>query len=248
MASPLLELRNVETGYGGVKVLWGANLEVPVGQVCCVLGPNGAGKTTMAQLIAGILPSWGGKVHFDGADITQASPESRARSGIAHVPQGRRVFPELTVTENLQVARFAARGRIDPETESFIHELFPKLSQLAKAQAGRLSGGEQQMLAVARALMTEPRLLILDEPSLGLAPVLVDSLYETISQIRSHGVSILLIEQVVQAAMGVADSIVILESGRTKASGPVEDFKDQSIIARAYLGESLEDDAWNEFG
>ncbi|MGB8361930.1 MAG: ABC transporter ATP-binding protein [Acidimicrobiia bacterium] len=246
-STALLELRDVESGYGGVKVLWGATLEVHAGQVCCVLGPNGAGKTTMALLIAGTLPCWGGVIEFEGFDITQTSPEARARSGIAHVPQGRRVFPELTVAENLQVARFAAKGRVDPGTEDFIHELFPKLGALKKSQAGRLSGGEQQMLAVARALMTEPRLLILDEPSLGLAPVLVDSLYETVARIRDHGVAILLIEQVVQAAMRVADTIVILESGRTKASGPVDRFRDQEIIARAYLGDTLGDDAWDEF-
>lgn len=233
--SHLLELSAVQTGYGNVKALWDASVEIAAGEVCAVLGPNGAGKTTMGLVVTGALPCWTGSVTFDGEDVTDRAPEARARAGIAHVPQGRRVFPELTVNENLQVARFAARGRASSDTEDFVHGLFPKLSSLSKASAGRLSGGEQQMLAVGRALMTEPRLLVLDEPSLGLAPLLVDSLYEAVAKIRDRGVSILLIEQVVKAALGVANQVMILESGRTIARGSVDDFNEQDI-AQAYMG------------
>lgn len=235
MTEALLKVEDVATGYGSVQALWGFSIDIRHGEVCCVLGPNGAGKTTMGLVVTGALPCWAGAIRFDGDDITGKSPEARARSGIAHVPQGRRVFPELTVQENLQVARFAAGKRTSDKTEEFVDDLFPQLGHLSKAPAGRLSGGEQQMLAVGRALMTEPRLLVLDEPSLGLAPLLVDSLYEAIVRIRTRGVSILLIEQVVKAALGVADQVAILESGRLKAAGPVEEF-DEEDIAEAYMG------------
>ena len=235
MSDALLSVSNVSTGYGSVRALWDIDLEVKRGEVTCVLGPNGAGKTTLCLAITGALECWDGQIVFDGSDVTEQSPELRARSGIGHVPQGRRVFPDLTVKENLEVARFAAGSRASEETASFVHELFPKLRELNKATAGRLSGGEQQMLAVGRALMTEPHLLVLDEPSLGLAPLLVDNLYEAISRIRDRGVSILLVEQVVNAALGVADQVAVLESGRTVDSGPVESF-DEAAIARAYMG------------
>lgn len=240
MGDPVLQLKGVEAGYGGIQVLWDLDLEVGAGEVCCVLGPNGAGKSTMAQAIAGTIPVSRGSVKLDGVEISQLKPEGRARSGIAHVPQGRRVFPELNVRENLEVARFAAGNRASPATEEFVFDLFPKLASLARASAGRLSGGEQQMLAVSRALMTEPKVLVLDEPSLGLAPLLVSNLYQAISRIRERGVAIVLIEQVVQEALGVSDTVIVLESGRVRASGPVGDFADQDVIARAYLGSGLD--------
>lgn len=235
MTEALLKVEDVATGYGSVQALWDFSIDIRHGEVYCVLGPNGAGKTTMGLVVTGALPCWSGAIRFDGNDITGRSPETRARAGIAHVPQGRRVFPELTVDENLQVARFAAGKRASEETEEFVHDLFPKLGHLSKSSAGRLSGGEQQMLAVGRALMTEPRLLVLDEPSLGLAPLLVDGLYEAIVRIRTRGVSILLIEQVVKAALGVADRVMILESGRPKAAGPVNEFNEEDI-AEVYMG------------
>lgn len=235
MGVPLLQLEGIGAGYGPIQVLWELDLVVGAGEVCCVLGPNGAGKSTLAQVVAGTLNARGGTITLDGTDVTNLKPEGRARSGIAHVPQGRRVFPELTTQENLEVARFAARDRASHATAAFVDELFPKLARLSGISAGRLSGGEQQMLAVARALMTEPRVLILDEPSLGLAPRLVADLYQAIERIRDRGVAIILIEQVVQAALGVSDTVLILESGRSRASGPVAEFNHE-IIARAYLG------------
>jgi branched-chain amino acid transport system ATP-binding protein len=231
----LLSLHGVNAGYGRIRVLWDVELAVDAGRVLCVLGPNGAGKTTMAQVITGTLPVFSGQIRYEGEEITNRTPEARARAGIALVPQGRHVFPELSVRENLEVARFAARSRARSDTRDFIMDLFPKLAELLGAQAGRLSGGEQQMLAVGRALMTEPRLLIMDEPSLGLAPLLVSNLYQSIVRIRERGVAILLIEQVVQKALDVSDQVVLLESGRVGAVGPVGEF-DQDRIAEAYLG------------
>lgn len=235
----LLEVREVSSGYVGVQVLWGLSLSVEAGSLCCVLGPNGAGKTTLARTVTGALPSWSGEVLLNGTSITHSSPEARARVGVAHVPQGRRVFADMTVEENLEVARFAAKGREDPTSLPFVYELFPKLKHLGGQQAGRLSGGEQQMLAVGRSLMTEPRLLVMDEPSLGLAPFLVSMLYEAIARIRDRGVAVLLIEQVVEAALSVADTVAVLESGRVAASGPASDFRDSEALAAAYLGGSV---------
>lgn len=235
MSETLLSGSHLSSGYGSVRAMWDVDLEVKRGEVTCVLGPNGAGKTTLCLAVAGALRCWEGQIHLGGEDVTNQTPEARARSGIGHVPQGRRVFPDLTVDENLEVARFAAGGRASVETEWFVYELFPKLTELKKATAGRLSGGEQQMLAVGRALMTEPQLLVLDEPSLGLAPLLVNNLYSAIARIRDRGVSILLVEQAVSAALGVADQVTILESGRTVDSGPVASF-DEAAIARAYMG------------
>lgn len=235
----LLQLDGVGAGYGAIQVLWDLDLKVSAAEVCCVLGPNGAGKSTMAQVVAGTLSARSGRIVLDGVDVTNLKPEGRAWSGIAHVPQGRRVFAELTARENLEVARFAARDRASHDTEDFVDDLFPKLAQLSKMSAGRLSGGEQQMLAVARALMTEPRVLILDEPSLGLAPRLVSNLYKAIGRIRDRGVAIILVEQVVRSALGVSDTVIVLESGRVRASGPAADFN-QDVITRAYLGGGYE--------
>ncbi len=234
--SSLLEIREVNSGYVGVQVLWDLSLSVEAGSLCCVLGPNGAGKTTLARTITGAIPAWSGDVMLDGSSISRATPEARARIGVAQVPQGRRVFADMTVEENLEVARFAARGREDPTSLPFVYELFPKLKHLGGQQAGRLSGGEQQMLAVGRSLMTEPRLLVMDEPSLGLAPLLVGMLYEAIARIRDRGVAVLLIEQVVEAALGVADTVAVLESGRVAAYGPASEFRDSEALKSAYLG------------
>jgi branched-chain amino acid transport system ATP-binding protein len=235
----VLRLEAVSTGYKGSRVLWAIDLAVEAGELLCVLGPNGAGKTSLAMCISGVLPLWTGSLQFEGTDISRAAPEHRARMGIIQVPQGRRVFPDLTVEENFRVARIAAGRRASAETERLVFELFQPLVPLRSVPAGRLSGGEQQMVALGRALYAEPRLLILDEPSLGLAPLLVQGLYRAIHRIKETGVSVLLIEQVVAAALGVADRVAVLETGGIVDAGPVERFRDPSVLAHSYLGGSL---------
>jgi branched-chain amino acid transport system ATP-binding protein len=239
MTTPTLEVHEIAAGYGGTQALWDVSLAVAPRSLTCVLGPNGAGKTSLARVLAGSLRSWRGDVRVDGVSVSHWSPERRARAGIVHVPQGRRVFADLTVQENLRVALFAARKRASAETPEFVETLFPELPRRRQQLAGSLSGGEQQMLAVARALMAEPRLLILDEPSLGLAPILVENLYHAIQRIRERGVAILLIEQMVGAALAVADEVTVIESGRVVASGPAEVFRDVEVLARAYMGEGV---------
>jgi branched-chain amino acid transport system ATP-binding protein len=234
----LLAVESLSTGYGRTKVLWDVSLSLRPSSVMCVLGANGAGKTTLARTLAGLVPAWEGRIMFDGARIDRMTPEARARAGVVLVPQGRRVFPELTVDENLAVARFAARGRGRPDMLNKVRELFPALGALSKRRAGSLSGGEQQMLATGRALMAEPRLLILDEPSLGLAPVVVQTLYDAIRRIAEHDVAILLIEQLVGEALAVAQDVAVLEAGRIVVTGDAERFRDQSVLAETYLGGS----------
>ncbi len=235
----VLDVRNLSTGYGGARVLWEIDLQVGPGELLAVLGPNGAGKTTLALAVSGVLPAWSGSIAFSGTDVTRASPERRARMGIIQVPQGRHVFPDLSVEENLQVARFAAGRRASEATERLVSELFEPLAPLRHVPAGRLSGGEQQMVAVGRALYAEPRLLVLDEPSLGLAPLLVQGLYRAIQRIKGTGVSVLLIEQTVGAAIRVADRVAVLEAGHVVDGGPVERFRDPAVLAHSYLGGSL---------
>jgi len=235
----VLDVRKLSAGYGGARVLWEIDLQVGPGELLAVLGPNGAGKTTLALAVSGVLPAWSGSIAFSGTDVTRASPERRARMGIIQVPQGRHVFPDLSVEENLQVARFAAGRRASKTTERLVSELFEPLAPLRNVPAGRLSGGEQQMVAVGRALYAEPRLLVLDEPSLGLAPLLVQGLYRAIQRIKGTGVSVLLIEQTVGAAIRVADRVAVLEAGHVVDDGPVERFRDPAVLAHSYLGGSL---------
>jgi len=235
----VLDVKGLATGYRGAPILWEVDLSVEPGELLAVLGPNGAGKTTLALAVSGVLPAWGGSIVFDGEDVTRATPERRARVGMIQVPQGRHVFPDLTVEENLLAARFAAGHRASKATESLVYELFEALVPLRRVAAGRLSGGEQQMVAVGRALFAEPRLLILDEPSLGLAPLLVQGLYRAIGRIKATGVSVLLIEQMVGAALGVADRVAVLEAGRIVDTGEVARFRDPAVLAHSYLGGSL---------
>ena len=231
-----LEVSAVCAGYSGTQVLWGVDLQIDAGEVVSVLGPNGAGKTTMASAIMGLLPVKSGTVAFKGVDVTRASPTVRARAGLALVPQGRRVFADLTVEENLAVARAAAGSRADSGTRAFLSDLFPKLDMLAGRVAGTLSGGEQQMLAVGRALLAEPDLIVLDEPSLGLSPVMVADLYSALEQVAQRSVAILLIEQMVGPALALADRVLILDTGRIVARGAPDDFGSAEDLAAAYLG------------
>ncbi|HWM35067.1 MAG TPA: ABC transporter ATP-binding protein [Pseudolysinimonas sp.] len=234
--SALLEVDSLAVAYGTRRIIWDFGIAVDANRISVLLGPNGAGKTTLAKAISGTLPVVGGDIRLDGESILGIDPEGRAKRGLIHVPQGRRVFADLTVTENLLVARFAAGRREVAETVDFVYALFPKLQELGHRQAGSLSGGEQQMLAVGRALMAEPRALVLDEPSLGLSPVMVENLYRAIASVRDRGIGLLLIEQMVGAALSVADEVTVLENGRVAASGGVEEFRSSGELLSAYLG------------
>jgi branched-chain amino acid transport system ATP-binding protein len=230
----MLTVERLDVAYGGSQVLWGVDLKVGAGEVVCLMGRNGVGKTTLLKTIMGLLPPRGGRVTFEGADITGWSSDRRARAGLGYVPQGREVFPHLTVQENLTVAALGC-GRAGKWDD--VLELFPALAKLLGRKGGVLSGGEQQMLAIGRALMANPRLLLLDEPSMGLAPVLVEQIFETVQDINREGTTILLVEQNAAMALDVARRAYVLETGTVVLSGAAADLAQDPDVRRAYLGE-----------
>ena len=228
----MLRLDDVHAGYGRVPVLHGVSLEVGPGEVVAVLGANGAGKSTTLKTISGILHPSRGSVRFEGRDISRADPGTIVRMGLLHCPEGRQVFPDLTVRENLAMGGYA-RGRRDPAK---VLETFPALRDRLGQAAGTLSGGEQQMLAIGRSLMGEPRLLMLDEPSLGLAPMIVEWIFEIIAGFRARGVAVLLVEQNAALALSVADRAYILAHGEVRHAGAASDLHGSDAVQRAYLG------------
>ena len=240
-ASPeiLLEARDLDLFYGDIQVVWGASFRVHAGEVVAVLGPNGAGKTTTLRAVSGTLRPRAGRVVFRGSDITRTPPHRIAGLGIAHVPEGRRVFPEMTVLENLEMGAYpalrAARAHLQPRLDK-VFELFPRLRDRRRQLAGTLSGGEAQMLAIARGLMSDPQLLILDEPSLGLMPLLVEHLFEAIRAVNAAGVTVLLVEQHLDEALSLAHRAYIIEAGRIVLEGRGNDLREQPQIRKAYLG------------
>ncbi len=238
-ASPLLELDGVETYYGPLRALSGVSLTVPEGTVKVILGSNGAGKSTLLGTIMGVLDGQPqrGTIMFRGERIDGMATEKIVRAGISYVPEGRRVFPELTVSENLKVGAYTVRDRQSTRrTLELVHDFFPLLAERQTQPAGTLSGGEQQMLAIGRALMNNPGLLWLDEPSLGLAPILVRQVFDIISQIRDEGVTVLLVEQNARMALKVADEGVVLESGEIVVSGTAADLVDNDEVEELYMG------------
>jgi branched-chain amino acid transport system ATP-binding protein len=234
--APLLAVDALTVAYGSVVAIRDVALEVRRGEIVTVLGPNGAGKTTLLRTIAGALRPQSGNVRFEGRRITGRGPEDVLRLGVALVPEGRHVFPRLSVEENLAVGAISRTDRdaIRDDTASFL-ERFPILGQRARQMAGTLSGGEQQQLSIARALMSRPRMLLLDEPSLGLAPIVVDRIFELILELRSQGVTILLVEQNVHRALDAADRAYVLSVGRLVASGATDELL-EGELERAYLG------------
>ena len=232
----LLSVRGLRAGYGAVNVLHDIELEVQRGELVVILGANGAGKTTTMRSISGTIPRQG-TITFDGTDITSSPPEQIVRMGIAQVPQGRGTFPELSVEENLRIGAYT---RSDKEVGLDIdlwYETFPRLSERRNQRAGSLSGGEQQMLAIARALMSRPRLLLCDEPSLGLAPLITKELFNIIGGLHDRwGISVLLVEQNANLAMHIAKRVYLLETGRIVASGDAETIANDDSIRKAYLG------------
>ena len=231
----LLEVEELEAGYGDVVVLRDVSFSVEQGQIAAILGPNGAGKTTTLRAVSGVLrPS--GRVSFDGDDITGKSPEAIARLGIAHVPEGRGTFAGLSVEENLRVGGYLRSDGVAEDIERS-YEYFPRLRERSSDAAGNLSGGEQQMLAVARGLMLKPRLLLLDEPSLGLAPVLTKELFKILGDIvREQDTTLLVVEQNANLVLGLADYAYVLEAGRIVLDGDAERMKGEEAVRHAYLG------------
>jgi branched-chain amino acid transport system ATP-binding protein len=234
----MLEIRNLSVAYGGLRALSDVSLSVGDGQFVTVVGPNGAGKSTLFKTICGIVPPVSGSIEFRGENLLTRRAASRAHLGVAHVPEGRQVFRTLTVLENLQMGAYPKAGRVQwHHTLERIHTLFPILSERASQLAGTLSGGEQQMLAIGRGLACAPRLLMLDEPSMGLAPAVADTIFERISQIhREDGVTILLVEQRVAEALELADRGYVLETGRIVLEGDYETLLADDRVRRSYLG------------
>jgi branched-chain amino acid transport system ATP-binding protein len=234
-----LEVRGIESGYGKIQVLWGVDVTLQEGSMAAVLGPNGAGKTTLLRTIMGIIRAWRGSVMMYGLDITSMPSHRRVELGLTMVPEGRRLFPDLTVRENLELGAYTrrARERIE-ETLELVFNLFPRLKERLHQKAGSLSGGEQQMLAMARALMTRPRVLMLDEPSQGLAPKIAWEVAEALDKIRREvGISVILVEQSVSLALKKADYIYLLEQGRVVLEGFREEVLARKLdIVRSYLG------------
>jgi branched-chain amino acid transport system ATP-binding protein len=237
MAENLLTIRELSAGHGAVRVLDGVAIDVAGGAVTALLGSNGAGKTTLMRLLAGLLAPTQGRISFDGADITNWPSHRRVAAGIALVPEGRRVFADMTIEENLRLGAVTPRARKDwMAARGQVFAMFPRLAERRWQSAGSLSGGEQQMLAMARGLMSSPRLLLLDEPTLGLAPQMVEIVFETIVALRCGGCTIFIAEQDVASTLDIADMAYVLENGRVALSGPARDLAGDERIRTAYLG------------
>jgi branched-chain amino acid transport system ATP-binding protein len=233
----LLTLEGVDAFYGDLQALHGVSLEVRAGELMALVGANAAGKTTTLRVISGTLPARGGRVLFDGQDLAAMPAHLRVAQGIVQVPEGRRLFPFMTVHENLLLGAHAAQARAQQEASlDYVLRLFPVLKDRATQLAGFLSGGEQQMCAIGRALMARPRLLMLDEPTLGIAPVLVQRIFETVAAINRDGVTILLVEQNVRRALALAHRAVALENGRVALAGPARELLSDDRLKKAYLG------------
>ena len=237
----MLQIDRLEVGYGALTVLRDINLTVNSGEIVTVIGANGAGKSTLLKSISGLLTPSGGTVQFNGVDISRRPAHQIVKLGVSQVPEGRQLFAELSVRDNLELGAFSwARSTAQKAKElDHVYDLFPILKERNDQMAGTLSGGEQQMLAVGRALMARPKLLLLDEPSLGLAPMLVRSIFETIVHLKAADLGILLVEQNARAALTMADRAYVLETGRVVAEGPGKALLADPQVQRSYLGESL---------
>jgi branched-chain amino acid transport system ATP-binding protein len=236
-ATALLEVGDVTAFYGDFQALWGVQFEIREGEIVALLGSNGAGKTTLLRVVSGLVRARTGAVRFGGQDITNVPPEAIVELGIAHVPEGRQLFPEMTVEENLRVGGHIARSRARRASnlEKF-YSIFPRLRERRKQMAGTLSGGEQQMLAVSRALMSEPRLLLLDEPSLGLSPLLAEQTLAMVKDIASRDLTILIVEQKVMEVLEISSRGYVIENGRFVAQGTAQELMNDPGVQQAYLG------------
>jgi branched-chain amino acid transport system ATP-binding protein len=234
----MLKIENLHIHYGGIHALRGVSLDVPDGQIISLIGANGAGKSTTLKAVMSLIPMTNGLIAFDGTDITRMETRDVVREGVVLCPEGRRVFPDLTIAENLTMGAFLRKDKegIARDTK-WVYDLFPRLFERKWQLAGTLSGGEQQMLAVGRALMSKPKLLMMDEPSLGLAPIVIKSIFEIIKEINRSGVNILLIEQNAKAALEISDYGYVMETGTIVLSGPGKDLLNNDEVRKAYLGE-----------
>jgi branched-chain amino acid transport system ATP-binding protein len=235
-ASTLLAVQDLRAGYGATEVLRGLDLAVAAGEIVAVLGSNGVGKSTLNCTLSGVVRARAGAIRFDGADIAGERPPAIVARGLIHVPEGRRIFPNLSVGENLDLGSYRRARARRAQNRERVFSIFPRLAERSAQRAGTLSGGEQQMLAIGRGLMAEPRLIILDEPSLGLSPLLVEELFALIKRIHAEGVSILLVEQNVVQSLDVADRAYILAEGTFVMSGTAKDIAADPALKRAYLG------------
>ncbi|MBW6409887.1 ABC transporter ATP-binding protein [Clostridium weizhouense] len=236
----MIKIDDLVVAYGGIEALKGISLEVPSGKIVTLVGANGAGKSTTLKSIVGLVKPKSGNIDYEGTDLTKINTEKMVKKGIALVPEGRRVFADLTVLENLKIGAYSRNDHhgIEEDLEK-VYELFPRLKERTWQAAGTLSGGEQQMLAIGRALMSRPKLIMMDEPSLGLAPIIVKELFEIIKKINKEGMTVLLIEQNANAALKIADIGYIMETGRIILTGTGKELLHNEEIKKAYLGESL---------
>lgn len=235
---PLLRIENLHTYYGHVHALKGIDLEVEEGEIVTLIGANGAGKSTTLRTISGLVRPREGRIEFNGQVLNQVPAHKIVQMGVCHVPEGRRIFTTLTVMENLMMGAYTLKDeKVIRENLQRVFDLFPRLAERKNQLGGTLSGGEQQMLTIGRALMSRPRLLLLDEPSLGLAPMLVKAIFETIREINARGTTILLVEQNARAALKIAHRAYVLETGRVVLSGPAQELMRDERVRKAYLGE-----------
>ncbi|MBD1400604.1 ABC transporter ATP-binding protein [Pelovirga terrestris] len=231
----LFTIEDLEVSYGAIAALKGVSLEVQRGEIVTILGANGAGKTTTMRAISQLIKTKSGSIRFKGQELTKIPAHKIVKLGISHSPEGRRVFGVLTVEENLLLGTYS-KGKVNPKTLRWIYEMFPRLEERRKQLAGTLSGGEQQMLAIGRALMSDPEMVLLDEPSLGIAPILVKAIFEQIKEISRQGVTVLLVEQNAKAALKLADRGYVLEVGKIALEGPSADLLASEKVQEAYLG------------
>ena len=232
----MLKIKNLNVYYGAIHALKSINIEIREGEIVTLIGSNGAGKTSTLKAISGIIPCKSGTIEFEGKDITNVQPHKLVYAGIGHVPEGRRIFSELTVMENLELGAYTRRDKEIKSDFEKVFEKFPRLKERRKQDAGTLSGGEQQMLAIGRALMSRPKLLLLDEPSMGLAPIVVRQIFSTIKEINKSGTTILLVEQNANMALSIADRAYVIETGQIVNSGLAKDIKQNEDVKKAYLG------------
>jgi branched-chain amino acid transport system ATP-binding protein len=234
--SKLLQVKDLWSGYGQVNILRGVSIEVSPGELVALLGSNGAGKTTLNNTLCGLIKTRSGAIEFDGQEISGLHYKDIVRLGLIHVPEGRKIFPNLTVQENLQLGAYTRGSKNRSLNQTRVLDIFPRLKERLSQLAGTMSGGEQQMVAIARGLMAEPKLLILDEPSLGLSPLLVEEMFELIQSLKNTGLSILLVEQNVAQSLDIADKAYVIENGELKFSGEPSALLESDAMRQAYLG------------
>lgn len=236
--APLLQVDNIEVFYGVIKALKGISFEVNKGEIVALIGANGAGKTTILHTVTGLLKPKTGKISFKGNDITKVPAHKIVTMGMAHVPEGRRIFSQLSVLDNIKLGAFTRKDKEEiEETLNYVYERFPRLKERKNQIAGTLSGGEQQMLAMGRALMSKPEFVLMDEPSMGLSPLLVSEIFEIIKAINENGTTVLLVEQNAKKALSIADRAYVLETGNIVLSGDAKDLMNDESVKKAYLSE-----------